>query len=149
MSSALSSLAILLLRVVLGVVFVVHGWQKLAVDGLAATRGAFGGMGIPFADVAAPVAAVTELAAGVALVVGFATRVAAALLAVTAIVALVAVHLPNGFLSTTGGIEYVLVLAVASVAIVLTGPGRVALDALVVRGRRARREAPTSQPVPA
>ena len=147
MSSALSSFGLLLVRVVLGVVFVAHGWQKLAVDGLAATQGAFGGMGIPLAEVAAPVAAVTELAAGVALVVGFATRVAAALLAVTAVVALVAVHLPNGFYSTTGGFEYVLVLAVVSVAVVLTGPGRFALDALVVRGRRARREA--SAPLPA
>jgi len=146
MSSALSSLGILLVRVVLGIVFVAHGWQKLAVDGLAATQGAFAGMGIPLAEVAAPVVAVTELAAGVALVVGFATRIAAALLAVTAIVALVAVHLPNGFYSTTGGIEYVLVLAVASIAIVLTGPGRLALDALVVRGRRARHEAPVPQP---
>ena len=147
MSSVPSSLGLFLVRVVLGVVFVAHGWQKLAVDGLAATQGAFGGMGIPLAEVAAPVAAVTELAAGVALVAGFATRVAAALLAVTAVVALVAVHLPNGFYSTTGGFEYVLVLAVASIAIVLTGPGRLALDALVVRGRRALREAPASQPV--
>lgn len=146
MSSPLSSLGLLLLRIVLGVVFVAHGWQKVAVDGLAATRQAFGGMGIPLAEVAAPVAAVTELAAGIALLVGFATRIAAVLLAVTAVVALVVVHLPNGFSSAEGGIEYVLVLAVASVAIAATGPGRLALDALVVRGRRARRDVRSAEP---
>jgi putative oxidoreductase len=68
------------------------------------------------------------------------------LLAVTAVVALVVVHLPNGFSSAEGGIEYVLVLAVASVAIAATGPGRLALDALVVRGRRARRDVRSAEP---
>jgi len=148
-SSSLQSLGLLLIRVVVGVVFVAHGWQKLAVDGLAATQAGFAGMGIPLASVAAPVAAVTEIAAGAALIVGFATRVAAVLLAVTAVVAIVAVHLPNGFFSTTGGIEYVLVLAATAIALALTGPGRLALDALVVRGRRARRDASVTEPVPA
>ncbi|MWV60702.1 DoxX family protein [Rathayibacter sp. VKM Ac-2754] len=130
-----SSLGLLVLRVALGAVFLAHGWQKVAVDGLAATTEGFGAMGIPFAAVLAPVAAFTELLAGAAVIVGLLTRIAAAGLAITALVALVVVHLPNGFFAATGGIEFVLVLAAGSAALALTGAGRLSVDALLRRRR--------------
>ena len=122
-------------RLALGAVFLAHGWQKIAVDGLAATTEGFGAMGIPFAAVLAPVAAFTELLGGAAIIVGLLTRIAAAGLAITALVALVVVHLPGGFFAATGGIEFVLVLAAGAVALALTGAGRLSLDALLRRRR--------------
>ncbi|MCJ1705786.1 DoxX family protein [Rathayibacter sp. VKM Ac-2926] len=130
-----ASAGLLVLRLALGAVFLAHGWQKIAVDGLAATTEGFGAMGIPFAAVLAPVAAFTELLGGAAIIVGLLTRIAAAGLAITALVALVVVHLPSGFFAATGGIEFVLVLAAGAVALALTGAGRLSVDALLRRRR--------------
>ncbi|KZX22138.1 DoxX family protein [Rathayibacter tanaceti] len=135
-SSALgTSLGLLLLRLALGAVFIAHGWQKIAIDGLGATTEGFDAMGIPFAAALAPVAAFTELLAGAAIIVGVMTRIAAAGLAITALVALVVVHAPNGFFAATGGIEFVLVLAAGAAALALTGAGRLSGDALLRRRR--------------
>jgi hypothetical protein len=47
----------------------------------------------------------------------------------------VLVHLPNGFFSSSGGIEYTLLLTVACVALAMRGPGEAGLDrALAWRG---------------
>ncbi|GAA0957724.1 DoxX family protein [Frigoribacterium faeni] len=138
MSSLPASLGLLVLRVALGVTFVAHGWQKIVLQGIPATQEGFAGMGVPLADVAAPTIAWLEIVAGIALVVGLASRVAAGLLAATSLVALFLVHAGNGFFSAEGGYEFVLVLAAAGVALVLTGPGRLAVDAVVVSWRRGR-----------
>lgn len=134
-ASLTSSAGILVLRLALGAVFIAHGWQKVFVDGLAATTEGFAGMGIPFAAVLAPVAALTELLAGAAIIVGLLTRIAAAGLAVTALVALFLVHAPNGFFMATGGIEFLLVLAAGAIALILTGAGRLSADAALFRRR--------------
>ncbi|NQX10827.1 DoxX family protein [Microbacteriaceae bacterium VKM Ac-2855] len=130
-----SSAGLLVLRIALGAVFIAHGAQKIFVDGLAATTEGFAGMGIPFAAVLAPVAAFTELLAGAAIIVGLLTRIAAAGLAVTALVALFVVHAPNGFFAADGGIEFLLLLAAGACALVLTGAGRISADAALRRRR--------------
>ncbi len=126
---------LVLLRVVLGVVFIAHGLQKFLVDTIPGVAAGFGGMGIPLPDVTAVVVAGLELVGGLLLIVGLGTRVIGALLAVTMAVALVLVHLPAGFSAAEGGFEYVMVLGVAALALAFTGPGRFAVDALI-RGRR-------------
>jgi putative oxidoreductase len=130
-----------LLRVVVGFVFFMHGQQKLFEMGVAQTGEFFGSQGIPLPEVAAAVVTAVEILGGLALILGAFTRVAAALLAVDMLVAAVVAHLENGFFAGDGGVELVMVLAAASIALVLTGPGALAVDGLlpIERGARAGR----------
>ena len=132
-----SDLARLILRVALGVVFLAHGWQKFFQFTIPGAQGAFGTMGVPAAEIAAPVVASLELVGGAALILGFVTRIVAALLAVQMLAALVLVHLPAGMFADKGGIEFVLVLAAGAAALALVGPGRVSVDGKLF-GRRDR-----------
>ena len=68
---------------------------------------------------------------GLALILGLGTRIAAPLLAVDMLVALVLVHLPNGFFVSNGGVELVLLLLVASVSLTLSGAGAYSVDARI------------------
>lgn len=128
-------LFLLVLRVVVGLLLVGHGSQKVF--------GAFGGAGLegfrrnvekmgfrparPFALAAA----FGELIGGLALAVGFLTPVAAAILAVDMLVAVVKVHVPNGLWVTKGGYEYALTLLVVFALYGLAGPGAYAVDAAI------------------
>jgi len=127
-----------LLRVVLGVTFLLHGWQKVTEWTIAGTQASFAQMGVPLAEVAAPAVAVLELAGGLLLVLGLGTRVVAALLALDMLGALVLVHLPGGFFAADGGIELVLLLAAASALFALAGAGRWSLDRMIARRRAVR-----------
>ena len=127
---------ITLLRVVLGVVFFMHGQQKLFDNGIDGVEGFFASEGIPAARLAAIVVTAVEMAGGLALVFGLFTRVVALLLAGDMLVAALVVHLPNGFFAGGGGYELVLMLGAAALALVLTGPGAAALDAALPVERR-------------
>jgi putative oxidoreductase len=85
-------------------------------------------MGVPAANIAAPVIATLELVGGVALILGVLTRVFAALLAVNMLGALFLVHAPAGIYAATGGYELVLILAAAALAVALVGAGKVSVD---------------------
>lgn len=135
--SSAASLGLTVLRVVLGVTFLLHGWQKFTEWTLAGTQAAFAQMGVPAAELAAPVVAVLELVGGLMLLLGLGTRVVAALLALVMLGALVLVHLPAGFFVADGGIELVLLLAAASALFALAGAGRWSLDHVVAAKRRA------------
>ncbi|MBF4589350.1 DoxX family protein [Curtobacterium sp. VKM Ac-1395] len=137
MRTTSTSIGLIVLRVVLGVVFIAHGAQKVG-QGIPAVASGFSGMGVPFAEVAAPLVAGLELVGGALLVLGVATRVVAALLAVDMVVAGVLAHGDAGFFAQQGGFEFVLVLAAGALAVALTGPGRFSLDAVVLRARRRR-----------
>ncbi|MCM3523039.1 MULTISPECIES: DoxX family protein [unclassified Curtobacterium] len=141
MRTTSTSIGLTALRIVLGVVFTAHGAQKFA-QGIPGVAQGFSGMGVPLAEVAAPLVAGLELVGGILLVVGVATRVVGLLLAVDMVVAGLLAHATAGFFAQDGGFEYVLVLAVASLAIALTGPGQFSLDALVLRSARRKRGVP-------
>jgi putative oxidoreductase len=114
------------LRWVVGVVFLMHGGQKLFTYGFHGVAGTMQHLGIPLPMVSAVVVTLVEFFGGLALVLGLGTRFAAALLTVNMLVAVLKVHLKNGFFLPQG-FEYALSLLVANLSLVLTGPGKAAL----------------------
>jgi putative oxidoreductase len=117
-----------ILRLVTGFLFAAHGWQKFNEFTVAGTQASFAKMGVPAAELAAPVVATLELVGGVALILGVLTRVFAALLAINMLGALVLVHASAGVFAATGGYELVLLLATAALAVALVGAGKVSVD---------------------
>ncbi|MFD1212839.1 DoxX family protein [Arthrobacter sp. GCM10027362] len=125
---ALTTTARTVLRIVAGFLFAAHGWQKFNQFTIAGTQGAFAQMGVPAADLVAPVVATLELAGGIALILGLLTRPLALLLTLNMLGALVLVHAPAGVFVEAGGFELVLILAAAALAVALVGPGRISAD---------------------
>lgn len=122
------------LRIVTGLVFAMHGYQKVFQYGFAGTAAAFGKMGIFLPGVMGPFIALLELLGGLALIVGLLTRLAALGLAFNMLGAILMVHLAGGFFLPSG-YEYTLTLLAACVALVLGGPGAFAIDDAIA-GRR-------------
>ncbi len=127
MSKGLGSCGLTVLRLVVGIIFLVHGWQKVFSIGLHGVAGMFGQMHIPFPLVSAAVVMAVEFLGGIALVFGLATRWAALLLAIDMVGAIFFVHGRNGFYMSHFGYEYVLALLGACVCLALSGPGALAL----------------------
>lgn len=129
-------LGLLLVRIALGLVFVMHGWQKLTVLGIAGVAGFMGSLGIPFPTLNAVLLTAVELGGGILLLAGGATRIAALLTAFAMGVATVTVHLANGFFMPNG-YEFTLTLVLASLALASAGAGAFSIDALIRQaGRR-------------
>jgi putative oxidoreductase len=122
---------LMLLRVVVGIVFLVHGFQKLFFMGFGGVAGMMEGLGVPAPVLFAVILTLVEVLGGLALILGLFTRVAAVPLAIDMLVATLMVHLPNGFSAANGGYEFTLVLLVASLALAVAGPGEAALDRML------------------
>lgn len=123
-------LGLAILRVVLGVIFIAHGYPKIA-GGVAGTGEFFGQLGIPLAGFFAWVVTLLEVFGGVALVIGFLVTPVSLLLSFHMLVGIVLVHAPNGFYVIgpgQGGIEFSLILIAGLLTLVLVGPGMAALD---------------------
>jgi putative oxidoreductase len=121
-------MGIMFLRVVTGIVFIMQGQQKLFEFGVGGVNQMFASMGIPAPRLAAIVVSLVETIGGLALIVGVFMRVTALLVAGDMLVALLLVHRPKGFFVGSNGLELVLTVAAASLALVLAGPGALALD---------------------
>jgi putative oxidoreductase len=126
MSGTTKHWGITILRVMVGIVFLAHGGQKVFVFGFSGVQAAFGQMGIPMPTVMGPFVAVLELVGGVLLILGVGTRWVSILFAIEMAEAVLRVHLGNGFFLPRG-FEYALTLFAASCAIALEGPGPAAL----------------------
>lgn len=124
-------LGLLLLRVVAGVVFFMHGWQKLVDNGISQTQTGFDGMGAPLPEITAVIVTFVELIGGIALILGALTQIAGILLAIDMVSALFIVHIENGIFVANMGYELVFLLGGAALALVLTGPGPFAIDQMV------------------
>jgi putative oxidoreductase len=86
-----SSVAILVGRVLLSILFILSGFAKLTA--ISGTAGWFGSIGLPLPTVTAVVVGLVELLGGLAILVGFKTRIAAILLAVFTLAATAIAHL--------------------------------------------------------
>jgi putative oxidoreductase len=120
--------ALLAVRIVAGIIFVAHGSQKLF--------GAFGGPGLePMIQMLGPVGylvTIGEFFGGLGLIAGFLSRFSAASLIVVMIGAILKVHLPNGFfLGEKLGFEYNFALIGLLAAVLIVGPGRIAIGRLL------------------
>ena len=121
--------ALTLLRVMLGVIFLAHGWNHgFGGGGLAGTASWFESIGLRPARAHAIVSTYLELAVGVGLLAGLLTPAAAAAGIGIMATAAVTVHRTNGFFIFKDGYEYVLLVAVALTSLAVLGPGRWSLD---------------------
>lgn len=138
------SLGIALVRIITGVIFFAHGCQKFFVFGIAGATAAFGQMGIPAPSITAPLVAIVEVAAGLALILGVLTRLAALGLAINMLGAIFLVRLKGGFFGPNGA-EYEIVLFVACVALVIAGAGTLSVDEAIATRRTAAAGDPYSR----
>ena len=126
---------LLIARLILGTLIAAHGSQKLfgwlGGYGLAGTGGFFEQLGFRPGRAFAAAASVSEIAAGVLLVLGFLGPIGPALLVSVMIVAAVSVHWGHGLFAATNGIEVPLLYATGGLTLALTGPGAYSLDALL------------------
>ena len=124
------AVALLILRVGLGMMIFVHGYNKAFRGGrLAGTGRWFQSMGMRPGKAHATLAAAAEMGVGVLLVVGLLTQLAAAGLIALMVVAFWTVHRDKGFMITGEGWEYVALIAVMSLVCAMLGPGLMSLDA--------------------
>jgi putative oxidoreductase len=119
---------LLLLRVVVGLTIIAHGVNHAR--NLEGTGRWFAKVGFKAAPMQARISVVTELGAGVLLILGLLTPVAAAAIVATMTVAALSIHRFNGFFvfRKGEGVEYVNVLAWVAFVIAWTGGGRYSLD---------------------
>ncbi len=131
--------ALLVVRVVVGVIFMAHGAQKLF--------GAFGGPGLAgVVQMMGPLGylvAIGEFFGGLGIIVGFLSRFSAASLILVMLGAIAMVHAKNGFFAPTG-FEFNLALIGLLAPILIAGPGRLAVGRFLPLPKQAQ----TGRPVP-
>ena len=128
------AIAALLLRLVVGGTMIAHGWNHAFGGGrIAGTARWFESMGVRPSLLNALAATVTEFGAGVLLVIGLLTPLAAAAVIGTMVVALVTAHIRNGFFifRLGQGYEYVLMIIVVALALGTLGGGQWSADHLI------------------
>jgi putative oxidoreductase len=136
-----STLITLPLRIVLGIVMIGHGSQKVL--------GLWGGPGFkafiagttpfPFMKPAwlwLGAAALSEFLGGIFVALGFLTRVGAFFIACTMLTAIAGVHWPNGLFSANRGYELPLALLGIALALLISGGGQASVDKALSGGRR-------------
>jgi len=130
------SLGLLLIRLVIGLLFIGHGAQKLfgwfGGYGLKGTGGWFESIGMKPGVKFALLAGLTELIGGILFAAGLLTPLAGIMIAGTMIMAIAKVHGANGLWSTSNGYEYNLTVLTVTIGIALIGPGQYALDTFLL-----------------
>jgi|SRR3989344_6941910 len=124
---AYEQLAPLILRLVLGIIFIAHGYPKLFKN-FGATVDFFGSVGLKPAKFLVIIVAVSEFFGGIALVLGFLTQIAALLITMVMLVAMVYVKKIKFKKGLVDGYEFDLILFAAALALLFLGPGAFAID---------------------
>ena len=151
------SLGLLVLRLVVGGINAAHGYTKVfGGSGKSATvspeaekllgsgfkqfmdyggvqnqAGFLQSLGVPYPKAAAVALMAAEFGGGLALILGWRTRLAALALTAVQVVAIQKVHLPHGLIHSSpegSGYEFNETLAAATAALAIAGPGKIALD---------------------
>ena len=133
----LSSIGLLVLRLVLGLVLAAHGSQKLfgwfGGHGIKGTGGWMESIGIKPGAVFATFAGLGEFLGGLGVALGLLTPLAAAGIIIVMLVAITSVHIQKGLWNSDGGYEYPLLVIAGALALALTGPGSISLDAIIFK----------------
>lgn len=129
--SGLKDLPLFFIRLALAYGFYMPAMMKWGnINGIAEW---FGSMGIPMPTLNAYLAASTEMAAVILLPLGLATRLISIPLMITMVVAIVTVHLGNGFNAGDNGFEIPLYYLLMLLLLLITGPGKISIDYLIKR----------------
>ncbi|WP_044640487.1 DoxX family protein [Risungbinella massiliensis] len=124
-------LGLFLIRLVVGVLFIGHGAQKLfgwfGGYGLKGTAGWLESIGVRPGVVMATMAGLGELLGGILFASGYLLWVGAFFIVATMVVAIATVHGKNGLWVTQDGFEFNLVLIVVAIGVALAGPGAYAI----------------------
>ena len=118
----------ILLRAVLGVIFIAHGFRKLEGNMPDFVR-TVAHLGFPMPALFAWAAALSEFLGGICVLVGLFTRYAALSIAIVMVVAITKVKLEAGLID---GYEFPLALLAIATAVVLTGAGPASIDHTVL-----------------
>jgi putative oxidoreductase len=123
----------LILRLVIGLLLAGHGAQKLfgwfGGDGLRGTAGWLASLGLRPAPFWALMAGLSEVGGGILLALGLLTPLGSLGIMASMLMATIKVHWANGLWVDNGGMELPLTNIAAVIAVALTGPGRLSLDA--------------------
>jgi putative oxidoreductase len=127
--------AALILRLVVGAIFVAQGYRKTFAPadvphGRAGLVRLISGAGLPSAPLLAGAVGAVELACGLCLLVGLFTAIASLVLSGVLLVAIVVFKWRSGFV---GGWDWPLVCLAAVIALLLLGPGPLSLDTALFR----------------
>jgi putative oxidoreductase len=130
----------LIIRLALGLIFIAHGSQKLfgwfGGGGVSGTAEFIGGMGLRPVILWTWLLIASEFFGGIAIVTGLLTRLAALGIIIAQLVAVVTVHGKFGFFLPRG-FEFNLILIATALALLVAGAGKISLDWLLRRTRRA------------
>ena len=132
----------LILRIVLGISFFVHGLAKFQ-GGIENTVGWFDSIGLP--GFLAYGVAIIEVVGGIALALGLFTRIVSIIFAVLMVGAVLKVKLAAGFLGNgqSAGYEVDVAFLAMAVSIAITGSKAYALDSLVGKEQKSERSTKT------
>ena len=132
---ATTDVALLFLRMGVGLIFAVHGAQKVFGwwdgPGFEGWKAVMVRLGFKPAPAWAALSAFAELGGGLMLVFGLLTPLAATLAIGQSVVIIGASHWKHGFFNRNNGFEFPLALASGFAAVLLAGPGAVSLDAVI------------------
>lgn len=120
-------LAPLLLRIGVGLIFIVAGWGKL--NGIEGTADFFGNIGIPLPAIMAWVVAIVEFVGGIMVLVGYRIQLPALLLAFTMLVAIITTKLGGDEVFRAMRLDLMLLLA--SLALTFMNSGSYSVDAVM------------------
>jgi putative oxidoreductase len=130
-----SDIALLGMRIILGIVFFVHGSQKMfgwfEGPSLSGTTQMMSSLGMRSPGMMAKIAALSEFVGGTFILLGLFTHFAAAFIISTMLVAIATVHFKNGFLNTKHGYEFNLSLIGLAFGLMMMGAGAVSVDRLL------------------
>ena len=133
-----------ILRVMLGIIFLIHGIAKFQ-GGIDQIAGWFGSIGLP--GFLAYIVASIEVAGGIALIIGFGTRVVAALFVLLMLGAIIKVKLAAGFLGNgkMAGYELELTYLAISLFLVINGSYQFSIGQLISKNNQSDITLPNSK----
>ena len=127
-------IGLLVLRLALGVVFIVHGGQKLFQMGPSGTAEMLTNMKVPGAALIGPLLSFVEPLAGVGVLLGLLTRLSGLAIAVDMFCAILFFHIHHGFFVAMG-VEFVMMNCAAGLALAALGPGPFSIDHAIAQRR--------------